>query len=197
MKAKSMLLTVLVAAFFLTSFCGCSNKEGESPEAQALDADSSGQVSTEAAQEQPDNNSDEQTTDNDTSINNALTSWTSGEKDAASEQFVSIDWTDTSIFNEIYLLRMSEDAFMAFSANERSGLLKEAYELVNTMREIMFHVVSKAKGFTDSGDTAKAKQYLRSVRQHGVALFGPDHLAAVRDYGRAATEYADRKLSEI
>jgi hypothetical protein len=186
---------LLLIVTLLLSY-GCS-KQDESPEGQALDSDSSDKVSAETAQDLPDNNSDEQTTDNDTSINNVLTSWTSGEKDAASEQFVSIDWTDTSIFNEIYLLQMSETQFVALSANERNGLLKEAYELMNTMREIMFHVVSKAKEFTDSGDSAKAKQYLSSVRQHGVALFGPDHLAVVRDYGRAATEYADRKLSEI
>jgi hypothetical protein len=40
MKAKSKLLTVVVAVFILMSFLGCSNKEDESPEGQALESDS-------------------------------------------------------------------------------------------------------------------------------------------------------------
>jgi hypothetical protein len=197
MKAKSKLLTVVVAVFILMSFPGCSNKEDESPGGQALESDSGRQVSTETAQDMPDDNSNEQTTDNDTSINAVLTSWKSGQKDATSEQFVSIDWTDTTIFNEMPILQMSEKQSMALSANERNILAQEAIELLNSLRRAMFYVVSQAMEFADSGDIAKAKQYLSAVRQYGVALAGPDHLEVVRNHGKAATEYADRKLSEI
>jgi len=189
-------ITQLILIVTLLLSYGCS-KQDESPEGQALNSDSNGQVSTETAQGQPFNKGGEQAGEATSSIYDMLTSWKSGEKDAASEQFVSTDWTDTSIFNEIPLLQMSEKQFVALSAHESTGLLQEAIELMQTLRETMFHVVSKAKGFADSGDTAKAEQYLGAVRQHGVALSGPDHLEVMRGYGKAAIEYADRKLSEI
>ena len=62
-----------------------------------------------------------------------------GHEHAGCEQFVSIDWADTSILNEMPVVKMSEKQFVAPSPNERNSLAPEAFELAIALKETMFY----------------------------------------------------------
>ncbi|MHC4118424.1 MAG: hypothetical protein ACYSWO_13065 [Planctomycetota bacterium] len=175
MKARSQLLTVLIAAFLLVLFPGCSQKEDEPQENQAVEADSSNQ----------------------TSLTDTVALWDAGQKDAATAKFLSIDWQDASVFEQIPGLSMSEKDFAPLSADDRDRIVQETLDLLSSMRKLFFEIASDAEGLGASGDTAKAAEYLGAIRQYGKSLSGPDRLEIVKLHGKAAVAYAEKKLSEL
>jgi hypothetical protein len=197
MKNKSQLLKVLFAAFFLMSFLGCSKKEGESQEGDAVEAASSSQTSTEMAQDQPDNGGNAQIAAKDISLSDAVALWDAGQKDAATAKFLSIDWQDASVLEQIPGLSMSEEDLLPLSEDDRNRIVQETLNLLDSMRKLFFHLASDAERLAGSGNTAKAEEYLGAIRQYGNSLSGPDHLHVVQMHAKAATAYAEKKLSEL
>ena len=197
MKNKSHLLTVLLAVFFLMSFLGCSKKEDESQGGYAVEADSSSQTSTEMAQDQPDNGGNAQIAPKDISPHDVFALWDAGQKDAATAKFLSIDWQDASVLEHIPGLNMSEEDLLPLSEDERNRIVQETLTRLDSLRKLFFHVASDAERLAGSGNTAKAEEYLEAIRRYGDSLSGPDHLYIVQRHAKAATAYAEKKLSEL
>ena len=113
------------------------------------------------------------------------------------EKFLSIKWQDASTLKQIRGLSMSEEALVSLSDNNRQGIVQETMNLLGTMRKLFFHVASEAESLAGSGDTAKAEEYLNTIRKYGISLSGSDHLQVVQRHGKAALVYAEGKLSEL
>ena len=197
MKGRSQLLTVLTAAFLLVLFPGCSKKQDKSQEGEPAEVDSSSQISHETDQNQPDSGNDEEAAAQDISLTETVALWVAGQKDAAKAKFASIDWRDASILEQVRGLSMSEKDLVALSADERNRVVQETMDLLSSMRKLFFEIAADAERLGASGDTAKAKEYLESIRQYGESLSGADHLEVVKLHGKAAMAYAEKRLSDL
>jgi len=197
MRNQSKLLAALVAAFLLMAFCGCSEKGDESEENPAPDAKSSPQASSEEMPTQLEDNGKAPVAAANTSLSDVVTSWDTGRKDEATRLFLSIDWRDASVFREIAGLTMSEEQLVALAENERKRIAEETMTLLGSMRKLFFHVASEAERLAGSGNATEAEEYLEAVRRYGDTLSGADHLEMVKMHGKAATAYAEKKLSEL
>jgi hypothetical protein len=197
MKAKFKLLSVLIVAFSVMSFLGCSKKEDVSQEGHAVEADSSSQISAEAAPDQPANGGNTQIAVKGISLSDVVALWDTGQKDAAIAKFLSINWQDASVLKQIRGLNMSEHDLISLSENDRNRIVQETVNLLSSMRKLFFHVASEAERLAGSGNRTKAEEYLGAIRKYGNSLSGPDHLHVVQMHGKAATGYAEKKLSDL
>ena len=196
MKAVRKLLAALIVALVLVSLNGC-RKEDESQEGPDVEADSSSQMSAEAAQGQPAGGGDNQVVAGDTSIGDLISLWDAGKKEQATERFLSIDWQDAAVLKEIHGLSMSERDLVSLSEDDRNSIVQETLDVLNSMRKLFFHVASEAERLAGSGERAKAEEYLGAIHKYGKSLSGPDHLHVVQMHGKAAVGYAEKKLSDL
>ena len=196
MKTNSKWMAGLTVAF-LISFLGCSKKEDETQETPSVEAESSRQISVKTAQDQPDDNGNTQVAVQDTSLSDVVALWDTDQKDTATAKFLSINWQDKSALSQIRCLSMSEADLMSLSEDDRNSIVQETISLFGSMGKLFRHVASEAESLAGSGNTAKAKEYLDSIRQCGNSLSEPDHFDVVRMRGRAWLGFAETKLSEI
>ena len=197
MTGARRFLYVLVAAVFLASLGGCGKREADSQSeagthSEADAAPAPGEPQTTAM---PDASG--QGTEKPVPLNDALSLWSQGDKDDATDRFLAIQWDDPAAFADIPLLKLSDREFASLPRQEQTTTVQEAMELTGTMRKLVFHVVAAADDLATSGDTETAKEYLRAVQRHGEALSSADRLELIRNYGKAATQYAQKKLSGI
>jgi len=104
---------------------------------------------------------------------------------------------DASVLKQIRGLNMSEHDLISLSENDRNIIVQETLNLLSSMRKLFFHIASEAERLSGSGEITKAQEYLSSIRNYGSSLSGPDHLQVVQLHGKAATGYAEKKLSEL
>jgi hypothetical protein len=187
-----ILLLSLIAAVLV----GCGKKADED-EGSSVETDSISQISAAGTQEQQADGGDSQVAAEEVSISDAAAQWDSGEKDAAIAKFLSIDWQDGSVLVQIRGLSMSESDLISLSENDRISVVQETMDLLSSMRKLFFHIASEAERLAGSGDRTKAEEYLSAIRNYGSSLSGPDHLQVVQLHGKAATGYAEKKLSEL
>ena len=180
-------LVALAVAFALVSSQGCK-KEAE-PQ-KSLET-------TEAVQAEPVSGGDNQSVAGETSISDLVSLWTSGEKDDATETFLSINWQDATTLNQIRGLSISEEGMKSLSDDEIKSIVGDTMPLLGSMRKIFFHIAAEAERLAASGEVNKAQEYLNAIRKYGISLSGPNHLEIVQMHGKAAASYADKKLSEI
>ncbi|MDT8302486.1 MAG: hypothetical protein RQ760_13460 [Sedimentisphaerales bacterium] len=187
---------IILLSLAVAVLIGCGKKADED-EGGSGDADSISQISAEGAQEQQADGGDAQAAAEDISISYVAAKWDSGEKDAAIAKFLSIDWQDGSVLVQIPGLSMSESDLISLSENDRNSVVQETMDLLSSMRKLFFHIASEAERLAGSGDKPKAEEYLGAIRNYGSSLAGQDHLQVVQMHGKAATAYAEKKLSEL
>lgn len=191
-NVREILLLSLIAAVL----AGCGKKADED-EGGSVEADSISLISAEADQELSANGDSTDAAVEDISISNVAAQWDSGEKDAAIAKFLLIDWQDGAVLEQIRGLSMSESDLISLSENDRNSIVEETMDLLSSMRKLFFHIASEAERLAGSGDRTKAREYLGAIRDYGSSLAGPDHLQVVQLHGKAATSYAEKKMSEL
>ena len=115
----------------------------------------------------------------------------------AVRQFLSMQWSDPSVYRDMPVLMMSEREFRSLPYGEAKRIVGEAMELIGRVRKLMFHVASLGGDLASSGDTERAKQHFEAIRRYGQALSRADRIEVVRDHGKAAVGYAESKLSDV
>jgi hypothetical protein len=197
MKSKSISLVILFAVFLLTASCGCSKKDDQSQETAAPEADSSHLESPEGTPTQANGNNATPALAEDTSLNEVVALWDAGQQEEATTRFLSIDWQKADALRDSPGLTMSEAQILALAEGQRQPLLEETMNQLGSMRKLFFHIASEAERLAGEGSRAQAEKYLEAVRQYGTSLSGADHLEMVQMHGKAATVYAEKKLSEL
>jgi hypothetical protein len=180
-------LAVFTVAFALLLSHGCK-KEAEPQESLEI---------TEAGQAEPGSGGDNQSVAGETSISDLVSLWTSGEKDEATETFLSINWQDATTLNQIRGLSISEEDMKSLSEDEIKSIVGETMPLLGSMRKLFFHIAAEAERLAASGELTKAKEYLIAVKEYGNSLSESNHLQIVQTHGTAAKAYAAGKLSQI
>ena len=196
MKGNSKRVTVLAVAS-LMPFFGCSDKEDQAQQPPPVEAESSSQTSAEQAQDQPVDAGNIPVAAEAASINEIVSLWGAGEKDAATAKFISVNWQDASILKQIRGLSMSEEALRSLSDDDRRSVVEETMNLLSSMRKLFFHVAAEAERLAGSGNAVQAEEYLEAIRKYGSSLCDPDHLQVVQLHGKAAVGFAEKKLSEL
>jgi hypothetical protein len=175
MKAKSKLLTVVTTVFFLTSFCGCSNKEDESPEGQALDSESSGQLSTATAQGQTDSRQAEvqfkESNEHEAAtLPDALQLAKDNNMTQACEVLVDIKWNENASLPIALHPELSETGFLAMWRNEREEVHSEMMGQVKEIKALCRHALDTVAQLKAEGDLTSAKNLCLAVDQLGERL---------------------------
>jgi hypothetical protein len=168
-------LGTLLALSHLTLLCGCAEK------------DDSGTVSQ----------TDEEVTAESSSIKDVLALWKTGQKEDAVKRFVSINWNDPSVCEQVRVLEMTEKEFLALARHEQEQVVQEAIDCTNELTALMKHIASVGVELASTGDKATANAYFEAVRSYGETLGGREHLEVVRAHGMAAVQYATKGLSSI
>ncbi len=197
MKSHSRLLGILAAVFLLTAVYGCAEKEDVSqeqgvPEAELGSPASSPETSAETA-----NGNTMPAATQDASVAKLVALWDAGQTEEASNHFLLIDWQKVDAFRDSPALTLSEAEFLALPEEQRQRVLQETMNQLGSMRKLFFHLAAEAERLAEAGDRTRAEEYLAAVRRYGQSLSGPDRPEFVQMHGKAATAYADKKLSEL
>jgi hypothetical protein len=196
MKTQASWMVILAVATILISCLGCSKKEGQARE-DAIDLNSHSQMISKTAQNQQTPEVNAHRTGEDILVRSVIELWDAGKADEATSKFLSINWLDIVVFKEIRGLGISEIKLISLPENERKRIVQETLDLLSSMRKLVMHVTSEAERIAGSGNTARAKAYLNSVRQYGDSLSDPGRLKIVQKHGQAAIAIADEKLSKL
>jgi len=123
-----------------------------------------------------------------------LFTWNKGSKDAAVKQFLQMHWQDSSVFQGIPVLTMSEQQFAGLPQAQRDSVTQQAQQMSTIIRDIARAVISSGEAAAASGDAAGAKASFESVQQFGQALAAPEHLLIIQLVGKAVVKLAQEKL---
>jgi len=197
MKNKCSLLGVLGTVFLLMAFCSCSEKEDDGQREAASETNASQLESSEDAPNQPDDSDTTAVAAVGASLKEVIALWDAGRQEEARRRFLAIDWQDASVFQGTPGLTISEGAYLALSRSEQQRVGEETMALLASMRKLFFQLATEAERLAEAENRAEAEEYLEAVRRYGSSLSGSDHFELVRMHGKAATDYAEKKLSEL
>ena len=186
------------ASVCLASLSGCSKKGEDSSAEPNTDTELSAQVPTKSIRESPKATSTIQSSTEGTLFKDVLALWEADQKDEAVKQFLSIQWSDPSVFQGIQAMNMSEQELRLLPQDEGMRIAGEAPILAIELRDLMFYVVSIGDKHASSGDIQIAKAHFEAVRLYGEALCQqPEALEIMRVIGKAFVNHGQKKLSEI
>ena len=191
------LLSIVCVIICIVLLSGCSKKEDDSSDEPNTDTELSAQVPTEGIKESPKEGSTVQSSAEGTLVKDVLALWEAGQKDEAVRQFLTIQWDNPSVFQEMQVLIMPEQEFRSLSQDEMKRIVGEAMNLTGKLRELMFYVVSIGDKLASSGDIKLAKEHFEAVRLYGEVLSQSERLEVIRNHGKAAAAYAQKRLSGI
>ncbi len=112
-----------------------------------------------------------------TPFERSLALWRQGDKAAAIDQFVKIDWNSKPVLSAKSPLAAKEKDLPAMSAVAREKLMGEVMPLLKDLKELGTAVKAKANA---AQDVALRKDYLMAVDKCGMALDEPDALKIVQ-----------------
>ena len=197
MKYLRLLSTVCVIVC-LTLLSGCSKKEDEPNAEPNTDAELSAQVPTESIKESPEEGSTIMPSTEGTLFKDVLALWEAEKKDEAVKKFLTIQWSDPSVFQGIQALNMSDQEWKLLAQDEMKRVADESHELTLKMRRLMFYVSSIGDKHASSGDIQIAKEHFEAVRLYGEALTQTESFDEnIRKIGIAILAYGQKKLSDI
>lgn len=191
------LLSITCLIMILVLLSGCSKKKDDSNAEPNNDTELSAQASTENITKSPKETSTTEPSTEGILIKDVVTLWDNGQKGAAVLQFLYINWQDASVLDQIRGLSMSERDLISLSENDRKNIIQETMTVLSSMRELFFHIASEAELLASLGNKTMAEEHLAAIRNYGNSLSKPDHLHVVQMHGKAATSYAEKKLSEL
>ena len=191
------LLSIVWVIVCLALLSGCSKKEDDSSAEPNSDTELNAQVPTESIEESPKEESTIQSSTEGTLFKDVLALWEAEKKDEAVKQFLSIQWSDPSVFQGIQALNMSEQELRLLPQDDMKRIAGEAHTLTKKLRNLMFYVVSIGDKHASSGEIQIAKEHFKAVRLYGEALCQPEQLEIMRLIGKAIVAHGQKKLSEI
>jgi hypothetical protein len=190
-------LSILLVMTYLVSLSGCARKENKSATQSSAHSQTSAPGAPEHSSQSPKAGSTVTATAGGTTLKDLFTLWEAGQKDAAVRQFLSMQWSDSSVYRDMPVLMLSEQEYRSLPPDEAKQILDEAMKLTGRLRMLMFHVASVGDGLASSGNTEIAMQHFDAIRQYGQALSRAERIEVIRNHGKAAVTYAEKKLSAM
>ena len=133
-----------------------------------------------------------------TSLDHVLTLWDQGDKDAATEGFLSIRWNDPATLANVPVMNLSEQQFQSLSRGKRDRTMKEYQDLRSKLLiGIVRHVRSAGDSALATGDKQTAKAHYEGILRCGQALSSPDRFELMNLDGKAALSMAQKGLSSL
>ncbi len=192
------LMSIVWVIVCMALLSGCSKKEDDSSAEPNADTELSAQVPTESIKEGPEEGSIIMSSTEGTLFKDVLALWEAEKKDEAVKKFLSIQWSDPSIFQGIQALNMSEQEWKLLAQDEMKRVADESHELLRKMRKLMFYVSSIGDKHASSGDIQTAKEHFEAIRLYGEAFSQTESFDEnIRGIGIAILAYGQKKLSEI
>ena len=191
------LLSIVCVIVCLALLSGCSKKEDDSSAEPDADTELSAQAPTESIKESPKEESTTMPSSEGALFKDVLALWEAEKKDEAVKQFLSVQWSDPSVFQGIEALNTTEQELRLLPQDEVKLIVGEVHELTKKLRNLMFYVVSIGDKHAASGDIKMAKEHFEAVRLYGEALCQPEGLEIMRLIGKAILAHGQKKLSEI
>ena len=191
------LLNIVFVIVCLTLLSGCAKKEDDTSAEHNTDTELSAQVPAEGIKESPKEGSTTTSSTEGTLFKDVLALWEADQKDEAVKQFLSIQWSDPSVFQGIQAMNMSEQELRLLPQDEINRIVGELHDLTRKMRNLMFYVVSIGDKLASSGDIKMAKEHFETVRLYGEALSQSERFEIIQLVGKAIVSHAQKKLSGI
>ncbi len=209
MKITSSFVTILVAAYVLTSFPGCSKKKEESPDDHAAETASSSQISAEpdsktdtpapveAKPAVQNKETDQEETETFVDLQDVLTSWNAGDKERATEQFLKVNWDHPEVFAKVQILNISQQDFMASSQAQQGQFMQDIKDLAAGLRKLGLHILSVGEASSASGDQVTSKKYYESVLQCGQSIASNDYYDLILLTAKGLIKASEDKLAQL
>ena len=194
---RMRLLSIVWVIVCLALLSGCAKKEDDSSAEPNTDTELSAQVPAEGIKESPKEGSTTTSSTEGTLFKDVLALWEADQKDEAVKQFLSIQWSDPSVFQGIQAMNMSEQELRLLPQDEINRIVGELHDLTRKMRNLMFYVVSIGDKLASSGDIKMAKEHFETVRLYGEALSQSERFEIIQLVGKAIVSHAQKKLSGI
>ena len=194
---RMRLLSIVWVIVCLALLSGCAKKEDDSSAEPNTDTELSAQVPAEGIKESPKEGSTTTSSTEGTLFKDVLALWEADQKDEAVKQFLSIQWSDPSVFQGIQAMNMSEQELRLLPQDEINRIVGELHDLTRKMRNLMFYVVSIGDKLASSGDIKMAKEHFETVRLYGEALSQSERFEIIQLVGKAFVSHAQKKLSGI
>jgi len=194
---RMRLLSIVWVIVCLALLSGCAKKEDDSGAEANTETELSAQVPAEGIKESPKEGSTTTSSTEGTLFKDVLALWEADQKDEAVKQFLSIQWSDPSVFQGIQAMNMSEQELRLLPQDEINRIVGELHDLTRKMRNLMFYVVSIGDKLASSGDIKMAKEHFETVRLYGEALSQSERFEIIQLVGKAIVSHAQKKLSGI
>ncbi len=124
----------------------------------------------------------------------AMEAWQAGDKRAAIDRFIKVDWSVRPLFASYRALSMTEEQFVALSGAEREARSKEVIKEVASFKKLVATVFEAGHEAAAKRDDAQARKIFTSLKLCGAALDNPDCLRLLQIVGKHLKEKADSAL---
>ena len=130
-------------------------------------------------------------------LSDVLSSWDSGDKERATEQFNKVSWDHPEVFANVPVLNISEQDFMALSQDQQIQFMKDTTEFATKLRKLGLHVLSQGDSALASGDKATSKKHFVAVLQCGRTIASNDYYELIQLTAKGLISAAEDRLSKI
>ena len=208
MKKSSEFINVFLLAVLILLQIGCGKKDedaGSQAEGSRTSEGIRGSDETEGSQTPTDiagtratESSISQSNKEAASLVRVLALWDRGNKDAATEEFLSVRWNDPTALANVPVMNLSEEQFGSLSKEERDRTMKEYKNLrTKLLIGVVRHVRSVGDSALAKGDKQKAEECYDGILRCGQALSSPNRLALMKLDGEAAVRMGQKGLSSL
>jgi hypothetical protein len=122
-------------------------------------------------------------------LDRALELWGTGQKDQAVRLILEINWSNTDIFTEDSVFRVSEAQFQKMPEKQRLEIQQKALTAARNIKEMSRFMTEQAKQAGATADT-----YRRALTACGQRLSGDDQLLVIQLTGKAIVSYVKKEL---
>ena len=125
-----------------------------------------------------------------TPLEQSMALWTAGDKDAAIQKFLAIDFLKGRLFSGGAILSYSEPQFAALPAATRESVSPKMLADISALKALCVGVRDLGKEAAAKGDQARAAKCVFQLKQCGEALEQPSSLGIAKMLGKALKKVA-------
>ncbi len=125
----------------------------------------------------------------------ALTSWQSGDKDAAVESLLAVNWNSPDLAAGESALSLSEEELVNLPSSDNRQVQEDVVKVLVPLRDLGKHAISLGNAAQASGDDQLAQKYYETAMHLGKALSDEKRMLAIQSVGKAIVAMTEEVLA--
>lgn len=128
-------------------------------------------------------------------LSKALTTLQMGDKDAAVELLLAVDWNSSDLASGVPALSLSEEELVNLPRSDNRQIQEDVVQLLVPLRDLGKHAISLGNAARAAGDDQQAQTYYETARNLGKALSDEKRLLAIQGVGKSIVAMIEEQLA--